>query len=486
MPALSVAWLIIFGMEGQQLHPERYFSSEPSVRKLALEIYEGIRALPILSPHGHVDAQLFVDPEQRFGNPTELFIKPDHYVFRMLYSQGIPLEALGIRPWSGEVKDLETDPQKVWKLFCTNFHFFTSTPTSLWLREALAGVFEIYETPSEANADKLYLQLRENLQLEAYSPRKLYERFHIEVLCTTNAATDTLSAHLVIQDQAWPGKLLPTFRPDKLTNLENPNWREELNLLASLTGQEISSYNAFIRALEDRRAFFKQVGAKASDHDVLTPYTAEFSPLELEGIFQRALQGSATAEDAGKFSAQMLMEMARMSCEDGLVMQLHAGSFRNHNKALFERFGPDMGSDIPVQMEFTRNLATLLQKFGNSENFTLVLFTLDESCYSRELAPLAGHYPAVKIGPPWWFFDSLAGMQRHLDAVVETAGFYNLAGFNDDTRGFCSIPARHDLWRRSVANWLATQTAKHIFNVQDATVIAQELAYGLAKHTYRL
>jgi len=473
-------------MQGQPLHPERYFSSEPSIRRLALEIYEGIRALPILCPHGHVDAQLFVDAEQRFGNPTELFIKPDHYVFRMLYSQGIPLEDLGIQPLASGSKNIATDPQKIWKLFCSNFHLFTGTPTSLWLQEALHGVFCIHETPSEENADRLYLLLREMLLSEEYSPRKLYARFQIEALCTTDAATDPLSAHLAIQNQAWLGRVLPTFRPDRLTNLDNPNWKEELNLLGALTGQEVSSYAAFIRALEDRRAFFKQVGAKASDHDILTPYTAEFSPTELEGIFQRALKGKHTAEDAKNFSAQMLMEMARMSCEDGLVMQIHAGSYRNHNRFLFERFGPDTGSDIPVQMEFTRNLGALLQKFGNSENFTLVLFTLDESCYGRELAPLAGHYPAVKLGPPWWFFDSLNGIQRYLDAVVETAGFYNLAGFNDDTRGFCSIPARHDLWRRAVANWLAGQTAKHILKLQEANLIARELAYGLAKRSYHL
>ncbi len=473
-------------MESLQLHPERYLSSEPSVRSLALEIYESIRELPIISPHSHVDPQLFVDPRQRFGNPTELFITPDHYVFRILYSQGIPLEALGIPPRVVGGEGVEADPQKVWKLFCSNFHTFAGTPTSLWLQEELAGVFGIYEKPSAENADSMYAQLSEMLKSYEYSPRKLYERFLIECLCTTDTATDTLSAHQTLQSQAWTGRILPTFRPDKLTNLNNPNWRTELANLETLIGKEIRSYRDFIHALEERRAFFKQTGAKATDHDVLTPYTAEYSPAELDRIFQQALLGEANPEDAQKFSAQMLMEMARMSCEDGLVMQMHTGSYRNHNQALFERFGPDMGSDIPVQMEFTHNLATLLQKFGSSKDFTLVLFTLDESCYTRELAPLAGHYPAVKLGPPWWFLDSLGGMQRYLDAVVEIAGFYNLAGFNDDTRGFCSIPARHDLWRRACANWLAGQTAKYILGLQDALAIARELAYGLAKRTYHL
>ncbi|HSN93528.1 MAG TPA: glucuronate isomerase [Anaerolineaceae bacterium] len=484
--AACIAWLIILAMEGQAMHPERYFSSDPIVRGLAVELYESIRYLPILCPHGHVDAQLFVDPNQRFGNPTELFITPDHYLIRALYAHGIALEALGIQACNGDKTDLETDPKRVWKLFCSNFHIFAGTPTGLWVREELAGVFGFNEIPSAKNADHLYLQLSEMLQSEHYSPRRLYERFNIEALCTTDAATDNLSAHQALQKQTWSGRILPTFRPDKLIDLENPTWITELAKLEALSGKEITTFSNFIRSLEDRRAFFIQIGAKASDHGVRSPYTAEFSPAEIESIFQRALRGSLDADDARKFSAQMLMEMARMSCEDGLVMQVHAGSYRNHNQPLFEKFGPDMGADIPVRSEFTQNLAPLLCKFGNSKNLTLVLFTLDESCYGRELAPLAGHYPAVKLGPPWWFFDSLNGIQRYFDAVVETAGFYNLAGFNDDTRAFCSIPARHDLWRRASANWLAGQAARHMLDMRDAKFIAQELAYGLAKRTYNL
>lgn len=475
-----------FPMENLPLPTDRYFSSDPTVRSLARKIYESIQTLPILSPHGHVDADLFTDPQKRFPNPTELFIIPDHYIFRMLYSQGIPLEALGIRPLSGEPQTLPVDPQEVWRLFCSQFHLFAGTPTGLWLRESLAGVFGINETPCQENADHLYAKLLELLQSEAYSPRSLYQRFNIETLCTTNAATDPLAAHRSLRSQKWNGRVLPTFRPDKLTNLQYPRWKDELELLSALVGSQISSYRSFVQALENRRAFFKEVGAKASDHDTLEPYTAEYSPNELEAIFQRALKGQASAEDARKFSAQMLMEMARMSAEDGLVMQIHAGSYRNHNRALFERFGPDMGSDIPICAEFTRNLAALLQKFGNERRFTLVVFTLDESCYSRELAPLAGHYPALRLGPPWWFHDSPNGMTRYLDSVVETAGIYNLAGFNDDTRGFCSIPARHDLWRRMAANWLAGQVARHFLSLPEAGQIAWQLAYGLARQTYQL
>lgn len=473
-------------MENPKLHPQRYFSSEPFVRSLAFELYENIRDLPILSPHGHVDASIFVDPQQRFANPTELFIKPDHYILRLLYSQGISLESMGIPPLNGDPSLVQTDPLQIWKLFCTHFQLFDGTPSSLCIREELAGVFDIHEKPCAENAESLYQQLSEMLQSEDFSPRKLYKRFKIESLSTTDAATDILSAHIALKTGTWEGKVLPTFRPDRLTNLENPAWRAELTSLEALVASEINSYKDFIHGLEARRAYFKQVGATATDQGITTPYTAEFRPMELEAIFQRALRGQASPEDADKFSAQLLMEMARMSCEDGLVMQLHAGSYRNHNRELFERFGADMGADIPVQTEFTRNLAPLLQTYGNSIKLTLVLFTLDESAYARELAPLAGHYPAVKLGPPWWFYDSLAGIQRYFETVVETAGFYNLAGFNDDTRAFCSIPARHDLWRRASTNWLAGQVARHILSKEDARVIAHELAYGLAKRTYNL
>jgi glucuronate isomerase len=228
------------------------------------------------------------------------------------------------------------------------------------------------------------------------------------------------------------------------------------------------------------------MGAVATDHGVLVPETVNMDPAEAEGLFQCALHGQATSDDAARFSAGMLMEMARMSVEDGLVMQIHPGSLRNHNQPLFQRFGPNLGGDIPIRTEYTRNLLPLLNRFGNHAGLTLVVFTLDESTYARELAPLAGHYPALKLGPPWWFNDSPNGMRRYFDQVIETAGLYNTAGFNDDTRAFCSIPARHDVWRRVSADWLAGLVVRHTVNMEDALVMLQELAVGLAKRTYKL
>ena len=218
----------------------------------------------------------------------------------------------------------------------------------------------------------------------------------------------------------------------------------------------------------------------------MTPNTAELTPSEADTIFQRALHGKIDSSDVSRFTAHMLMEMARMSIEDGLVMQLHPGSLRNHNEVIFQKFGLDKGADIPIQTEYTQNLRPLLNKYGNDSRLTLILFTLDETTYSRELAPLAGHYPALKLGPPWWFFDSLNGMARYFDRVMETAGIYNTAGFNDDTRAFCSIPARHDLWRRASADWLAGLVARHIIDMNDAKEMIQDLAVNLAKRAYKL
>lgn len=466
------------------LSPHRFFSSDPTLRNLSIELYEPVAGLPILSPHGHVDPRLFSDPRASFGTPADLFIIPDHYVFRMLYSQGIPLEKLGkLRMDGGEV---ETDHRVIWKIFCENFHLFRGTPSGIWLTQELIDVFGITEKPTAGNADKLYDLISEKLSSSPYSPRALFDRFKIEVLCTTDAATDTLEHHQAIKNSGWGGVIKPTFRPDSVVNLDAPRWLDSIQKLGEICGYDIKDYATFIRALEDRRAYFRSLGAVATDHDVQTPDTRPLSDLDADKIFQRALRGESTREDAVRFTAHMLVEMARMSVEDGLVMQLHPGSFRNHNQPLFQSFGNDNGSDIPVQTEFTRNLQPLLSKFGNDPRLTLILFTLDESAYARELAPLAGHYPAIKLGPPWWFCDSLNGMARYFDQVMETAGLYNTAGFNDDTRGFCSIPARHDVWRRAAANWTASLVARHIVDLSDAKQMMEDLAFGLAKRAYKL
>jgi glucuronate isomerase len=457
------------------MNPDRFLSPDPATRDIARDLYLTVAKLPIVSPHGHVDPRLFSNPNATFGTPAELFIIPDHYVIRMLYSQGIPLESL-----------LTGDHREIWRLFCENFHLFRGTPSGIWLTDELSSVFSVDEKPSASNADRLFDLLSDKLSSPEFSPRKLFERFNIEVLCTTDAATDTLEYHQAIKTSGWQRDIRPTFRPDGVVNLDAPNWKSNINKLSEVSGIEVTDYKSFIQALEQRRAFFKSMGATAADHAALTPATVELSEVDAEAILQRALNGNSNPNDAAQFTAHMLMEMARMSIEDGLVMQLHPGSLRNHNNSIFQRFGMDKGADIPSETEYTRSLLALLNKYGNDSRLTLILFTLDETTYSRELAPLAGHYPALKLGPPWWFHDSLNGMARYFDQVMETAGIYNTAGFNDDTRAFCSIPARHDVWRRASANWLAGLVVRHIVDRDDANEMIQELAVGLARRAYKL
>ena len=380
------------------MHPDRLFSPDPLTRRTARELYESVAALPLICPHGHVEARLFSDPVASFGSPADLFIIPDHYITRMLFSQGIPLESLGVASVNGE--PIEHDHRKIWSRFCENFPLFHGTPSGTWLESELSQVFGIDESPAPANAGRLYDSIAEKLASPAYQPRALFERFNIEVLCTTEAATDPLEAHRAIRQSGWSGRVLPTFRPDAVVALDSPGWKAEFERLSQASGVDVSDYPSYLQALEQRRDFFRSMGATATDHGVLAPETIDMDPSEADRLFQRALHGQASCEDARRFTANMLMEMARMSVEDGLVMQIHPGSLRNHNLPLFKRFGPNLGGDIPIRTEYTRNLQPLLNRFGNDARLTLVIFTLDESTYARELAPLAGHYPALKLGPP--------------------------------------------------------------------------------------
>lgn len=470
-------------METLELHEDRYFDSDPTRRRIARTLYEETKDLPIVGPHGHVEPRLLAENEP-FPEPTSLIITPDHYIFRMLYSQGLPLEDLGIP--ARDDTPVEDDPRVIWQRFADHYYLFRGTPTGAWLDYEMYHVFGVRHKLNSESATQVYDQILERLRDPEFRPRALYEAFNVEVLCTTDAATDTLEHHRAIQQSDWSADVRPTFRPDALFRIADPDWDDHLNALRSASDTVIEDYAGFIRALEKRRAFFQSMGAVATDHAVLTPYTNRLSDSKADRLFQKALRGKATEDDEALFNAHMLMEMARMSADDGLVMQIHPGSFRNHNEKIYERFGPNMGGDIPMRAEFTQNLHALLNTYGNEPNFTLVLFTLDESTYSRELAPLAGHYPAVKLGPAWWFHDSIEGMLRYRKRTTETAGIYNTAGFNDDTRAFCSIPARHDLCRRVDANYLADLVARHVIDMQDAKSMAHALAYDLVKTTYRL
>jgi len=466
------------------LSPERCFDPDPSQRSLARELYISVEELPIVSPHGHVDPALLADPNARFGSPVDLFIKPDHYILRMLYSQGVNLEELGVPTRDGS--PVEADHRQIWQRFADHFYLFRGTPSGYWLAEELINVFGVKEKFNSDSAQRIFDYLVDQLSQPEFTPRALFKRFNIATLCTTDSATSTLEHHRILQKENWGKRVRPTFRPDAVINLQTPGWRKHIDQLSAVSGIDITSYHAFIRALEVQRAFFKRQGATATDQAVIIPYTVELSDRESEEIFQRALQGGITSEEVNCFSGHMMIEMARMSVEDGLVMQIHPGSYRNHTDAIYQRFGPDMGADIPVSAEFTRNLHPLLNKFGNDPRLTLILFTLDETTYTRELAPLAGHYPAVRLGPPWWFHDSINGIQRYLDQVVETAGLYNLAGFNDDTRAFPSIPARHHLWRRVTCNWLAGLIMRGLLDEVEAYEMAKDCAMRLAKRAYKL
>jgi glucuronate isomerase len=401
----------------------------------------------------------------------------------MLYSQGVPLERLGVpRRDGGEV---ESDHRRIWQTFAENFHLFRGTPTGMWFTHELHDVFGVKEKLNAKTGQAIYDQIADCLAKPEFRPRRLFEQFNIEVLATTDAAADPLDHHRAIRESGWKGRVVPTFRPDGVVNIDRPDWRENLDALGEVCGYEITSYAKLIQALEERRAFFKSMGATATDHAALTPYTEELSADEAETVFQRALAGEADDDDAMRFTGHLLMENARMSIEDGLVMQFHPGSYRNHNEVVFERFGYDKGCDIPIAVDYTESLLPLVNKYGNDARLTLILFTLDETTYSRELAPLAGHYPALKLGPPWWFHDSWNGMKRYRDQVMETAGVYNTVGFNDDTRAFPSIPARHDLARRADANWLANLVVRGVVDLEDAGEMIHDLAYRLAKKAYK-
>jgi len=402
----------------------------------------------------------------------------------MLYSQGVALEQLGLPRTDGQ--PAESDHRQIWQRFADHYYLFQGTPVGIWTNAEMREIFGIQEKLSSTSAQRIYDQIAEKLATPAYRPRALFERFNIEVLCTTDAATDTLEHHQALKDSGWKGVVRPTFRPDAVVNLNYPNWRNNLARLSEVSGITVVDYDTFIQALENRRAFFKEMGATATDHAASSAYTQTLSELEADAIFQRALQGEASADDATQFTGHMLIEMARMSVEDGLVMQLHPGAVRSHNAWSLELFGPDKGADIPQAGEYTHNLRPLLNRFGNDPRLSLIAFTLDETTYSRELAPLASQYPALKLGPPWWFYDSLNGITRYFDQVMETAGLYNTVGFNDDTRAFCSIPARHDLWRRASANWVAGLVVREIVDLEDAGEMMQALSYGLAKKGYNL
>ncbi len=470
------------------LHEHRLFPAEGAARSVAAKLYETVKDLPIISPHGHTDPQWFAE-NKPFPNPTALFLQPDHYIFRMLYSQGVSMESLGV-PQQGAKGDpsaaSSVDPREAWRIFARHYYLFRGTPTRIWLDYAFSTLFGLTERLSLANADEYYEIIAAKLNTPEFLPRALFDRFKIEVLATTDAAVDDLRWHKQIKESGWGGRVLPTFRPDAVIDAEYLGFQENIQKLGEIAGEDVATYKGYLNALRKRRAFFKSMGATATDHGHLTALTADLSETDASNLYARIYSGKTQPGDVELFQAQMLTEMAGMSVEDGLTMQLHPGSVRNHNLKVYEKFGRDKGADIPSPTEYVRSLRPLLSKYGNEPNFTMILFTLDETTYSRELAPLAGHYPCLRLGPSWWFHDSPEGMMRFREQATETAGFYNTVGFNDDTRAFLSIPARHDVARRVDCAFLGRLVAEHRLDEDEAFELAQDLTVNLVRKAYRL
>jgi glucuronate isomerase len=465
------------------LHPDRLFPADPATRAIARALHASVRDLPILSPHGHTDPAWFAT-DAPFADPAGLLIVPDHYLFRMLYSQSVPLESLGIPSRDGS--PVETDPRAIWRTFAGHYRLFRGTPSRLWLDWVFAEVFGLDVRLEPATADLYYDTIDAALKRPDFRPRALYDRFNIEVIATTESPLDQLGAHRKIRDSGWPGRVITAYRPDPVVDPEFPGFRDNVVRLGGLTGENTLRWSGYLAAHRVRRDYFKSMGATSTDHGHPTARTFNFDAAQCQRLLDRALDGSITPDEAEAFRGQMLTEMARMSLDDGLVMQIHPGASRNHNARVLREFGRDKGADIPMRTDYVRGLVPLLERVGNERRLTVILFTLDETTYARELAPLAGHYPALKLGPPWWFHDSVEGMQRYLGSVVETAGFYNTVGFNDDTRAFMSIPARHDVWRRIACRFLASAVLEHRLDEDEAFELAPELAYGLARKAYRL
>ncbi|MCW2542414.1 MAG: Glucuronate isomerase [Frankiales bacterium] len=463
-------------------HPDRLFPPDPAVRSIARRIYGQIEALPILSPHGHVDARILLDDEP-FADPASLLVTPDHYVTRLLHASGVPLAELGVA--QGRLS--EGQARTAWRALCSNWSVFRGTPVRSWFDTELSAIFGVTERPSAENADALYDQIAECLRDQSFRPRALYRRFNLDVLATTDDPADDLAAHAALRaDPAWAGRVIPTFRPDRYLEAARPDWTSALAALSNAADIDTGSYAGYLQALASRRRFFLANGATSSDHSHLDVRTEPLEPAQADRIYRAALAGTASLAESTAFRRHMLFEMARMATEDGLVMTLHPAIRRDHHGPTAAVYGSDTGHDIPIRAEFTRSLQPLLERFGTAAGFQLVLFTTDETVFSREIAPLAGFYPSVYAGAPWWFLDSPEAIRRYRSAVTEIAGFSRTSGFVDDTRAFCSIPARHDLARRVDAGYLAGLVADHRLDEDEAVDTARAMVLDNPRKAFKL
>jgi glucuronate isomerase len=468
-----------------RLDPQRFFPADPAQRKIASELFGAVEKLPIVSPHGHTDPAWFAY-DQPFEDAVSLLLWPDHYLLRLLYSVGVTLKSIGIAPQDGSGGVVESDRRKIWKRFAEHYYIFRGTPCRAWLDHTFLEVFGLDRAFGPDTADYYYDTINQKLASADFRPRALFQRFNIETIATTENSLDLLKDHEAIAASGWNGRVITTFRPDEVTDPDHEIFPQALKKIGELSGEDTGNWKGYLRAIENRRAFFREHGATATDHGHATAQTANLSTTAAEALFAKVTKGKTDAKERELFRAQMLTEMARMSAEDGMVMQIHSGCWRNHNELIYRRFGRNIGGDMPMQGAFMGPLKPLLDRFGNYPDFTLILFTLDETTYSRELAPLAGQYPSLKLGPAWWFHDSPEGMMRYRRLTTESAGFYNTAGFNDDTRAFLSIPARHDLARRIDCTYLSELVIQGRLPVEEAAEVARDLAYRLPKKVYKL
>jgi glucuronate isomerase len=466
------------------IHPDRALPLDARQREVAREIYAQTADLPLICMHGHVEVEAFAQ-NRAFADPAQLLVVPDHYVTRMLVSQGAAPEDLGIPRVDGG--PVETDSREIFRRFCAGWSLYRGTPSRYWLEHELVEVFGVDVEPSAETSDAIFDQIADRLAEPGFRPRELLDTFGIELISTTDAATSTLEHHAALTADGLGHRVVPTFRPDAVVHLDRPTWRADVAELARVSGVDTGSYPGYLDALRERRAAFVAAGALASDHGHLSADTTALDETVAHELYAQALHGepgSVTAAEVHAFAAHMLFQTARMACEDGLVMQIHPGVLRDHNDAVLAAHGQDKGFDIPVATEYTRALRPLLQAFGTDPRFRAILFTVDETVYSRELAPLAGAYPSLRLGAPWWFLDSPEGMRRFRETATETAGFYNTSGFVDDTRAYASIPARHDLSRRVDAGFLARLVLEHRLRLDEAVETARDLAYTLPKLAY--
>jgi glucuronate isomerase len=459
-------------------HDDRLFPADERTRGIARALYGQVKGLPIISPHGHTDPAWFAT-NAPFEDATDLLLAPDHYLYRMLYSQGISLDALKVRSKAGVPA---TDPREAWRLLAQNFHLFRGTPSWLWLNHVFSQVFGFTQFLSAETSDDYFDRINEALATEAFRPRALFDRFNIETLATTEGPQDRLEHHKAIRESGWGGHVITAYRPDAVIDFEDERFGRAFERFGEVSGQDVTTWKGYLEGHRLRRAAFIEAGATSSATTAIRPPPPPTFPKSRPRPCSRSLlKGEVTPAKAELFRAQMLTEMARMSLDDGLVMQIHPGSHRNHNVGLLASHGRDKGADIPMRTEYVDALKPLLTKFGNDPRLSIILFTLDETVYSRELAPLAGHYPVLKLGPSWWFHDSPEGMMRFREQVTETAGFYNTVGFNDDTRAFLSIPARHDVARRVDSAFLARMVAEHRMDEVEAAELIVDLTYTLPK-----